>query len=76
MAMGDRGFEFRLPASWPRRVRATVVHARSAARVALTAATGSVGETTRLRQDLALLREELHIKDTRMEGIPPHRRSP
>ena len=33
-----------------------------------------VGETARLRQELALLREELRIKDARIERLPPQRR--
>ncbi len=74
-ASGDRGFEFRLPHRWPRRARAAIVHALSLARVALTAAGARTGDSTRLQREVALLRDELSIKDTRLERAPPHRRS-
>jgi hypothetical protein len=44
------------------------------AQVALLAATDRVAVSVRLEHELALLREELRIKDARMERVPPHRR--
>ena len=72
-----------LPRGWPRRVRSAVLHAISLARLAVTSARGSDRTqrrtrlhqaNDRLRQEVALLREELRIKDARMEQITPHRR--
>ncbi len=74
-----------LPKGWSRRVRSGALHAISLARFSLTAARGHAAHawdaTTRLteendrrRQEIALLREELRIKDARMERIPPQRR--
>ena len=74
-----------LPKSWSRRVRSAVLHAISLARFAVTHscahAAGSrktrfrqQAEIDRLRQEVALLIEELRIKDARMARIPPPRR--
>ena len=74
-----------LPKGWPRRVRSAVVHAVSMSNVVFTV-TRSHGENhfnarvriqaenDRLRREVALLREELRIKDARMERIPAQRR--
>ena len=74
-----------LPKGWPRRVRSAVIHAISLAHYSLTAtrswAANSLNarvqlkqENDRLRQELALLLEELRIKDARMDHIPAQRR--
>ncbi len=74
-----------LPKGWSRRVRSGAIHAISLARFSLTAARGHAAnswnarirlreENDRLRQEIALLREEIRIKDSRMERIPPQRR--
>ena len=74
-----------LPKGWPRRVRSAVVHAISMSNVVFTV-TRSHAENhfnarvriqaanDRLRRDVALLKEELRIKDARMDRIPPQRR--
>jgi len=75
----------RLPRDWPRRVRSAAVHAISLADLAFTRtlawAADSLNprlrvqaELERLRREISLLREEIHIKDLRMEQIEPHRR--
>ena len=74
-----------LPRGWPRRVRAAVVQAISLARTSLALTHGWASESLnpelrrhadeeRLRQEVQLLREEIRIKDARMEQLPPHRR--
>ena len=62
-----------MPRTWRRRARAAVLHALSLARVALLAATDRIAASVRLEHEVTLLREELRIKDTRMERVPPHR---
>lgn len=75
----------RLPKDWPRRVRSGAIHAISLARFSLIAARGHAAnswnarirlreENDRLLQEIALLQEEIRIKDSRMERIPPQRR--
>ena len=74
-----------LPKQWPKRVRTAVLHAISLAHFSLTftrswAANGFnarirlKAENDRLRQELALLQEEMLIKDARMLRIPDQRR--
>ena len=58
----------------PRRTRSAILHALSLARIALIAVTDRIAASVRLEQEVALLREELRIKDTRMERVPPRRR--
>ena len=85
MARYGRYSSLSLPRGWPRRVRSAVLHAISLARLAITSARGGSSDGTnrrtrlqqandRLRQEVSLLREELRIKDARMEQIAPHRR--
>ena len=74
MASGNRGLGIQLSARWPQRARAAIVHPLSLARVGLTAAADRVEEAARSQHEFALLREELRIKDARMERVPPHRR--
>jgi len=84
--LGDRSRpRIPLPKQWPSRVRSGVLHAISLAHFSLTF-TRSVAanswnarirlreENDRLRQELALIREEMRIKDSRMLRIPAQRR--
>ncbi len=74
-----------LPKGWPRRVRSAAIHAMSLANVVFTVTRGRAenhfnarvrlqAENDRLRSEIALLGEELRIKDHRMGQIPPQRR--
>ena len=74
-----------LPKGWSRRVRSAVVQAISLAQFALTSARSVAAnnlnarirlkeENDRLRQEIALLREEVRIKDARMARIPAQRK--
>ena len=63
-----------LPPLWPRSARSAILHALSLARIALLARTDRVATSVRLEHELALLREELRIRDARLERVPPHRR--
>jgi len=70
---------------WPRHVRSAVVHAISMSNVVFTVTRGHAenhfnarvriqAQNDRLRREVSLLREELRIKDSRMERIEPQRR--
>jgi len=74
-----------LPKQWPRRVRSGVLHAISLAHFSVTFTRSWAAnswnarirlrqENDRLTQELALLREEMRIKDSRMLQIPAQRR--
>jgi transcriptional regulator with XRE-family HTH domain len=74
-----------LPKNWPRRVRSAVVHAISMSNVVFAVTRSHAenhfnarvriqAENDRLRREVSLLTEELRIKDSRMERIPPQRR--
>jgi transposase-like protein len=74
-----------LPRGWPRRVRSAVVQVISLARTSLALTQGWASESMnpelrqraeedRLLQEIQFLREEMRIKDSRMEQIEPHRR--
>jgi len=63
--------EAALPRTWPRRARSAILHALSLARIALLAATARVTDSVRLEHEVALLREELRIKDARLERVSP-----
>ena len=74
-----------LPNGWPRRVRSAVIHAISLAHFSLTSTRSWAinswnarvrlkAENDRLRQEVALLQEEMRIKDVRMASILPQRR--
>src|SRR2546422_800081 len=74
-----------LPRGWPRRIRSAAVHAISLADFALTTALGWAAqslnprlrlraELERLRHEIALLREEIRIKDARMQHIEAQKR--
>src|SRR6266446_1163970 len=70
---------------WPRRIRSAAVHAVSLANYALTTALGWAdqslnprlrlrAELERLRNEISLLREEIRIKDARMQHIEAQKR--
>jgi len=66
-----------LPKHWPRRVRSAAVHAIALARLALTTARGQAksadpgsGRIARLTEEILLIKEEMRIKDARMNTIP------
>jgi len=74
-----------LPRGWPRHVRSAVIHAISLAHFSLTSTRSWAvnswnarvrlkAENDRLKQELALLQEEMRIKDSRMLRIPAQRR--
>src|SRR6058998_1158619 len=74
-----------LPRGWPRRVRSAVVQVISLARTSLALTQGWASESLnpelrqraegdRQQQEIQLLREEIRIKDARMEQIEAHRR--
>jgi hypothetical protein len=74
-----------LPKGWLRHVRSAVVHAVSIARVSLSVVRSGAehhfdarrrlqAENGRLRQEVALLEEEVRIKDSRMERLAAQRR--
>jgi putative transposase len=84
--LGDRHRpKIPLPKQWPSRVRSGVLHAISLAHFSLTytrswaanswnARIRLKAENDRLRQELALVQEEMRIKDSRMLRIPAQRR--
>ena len=83
--MPPNALSFPLPRGWPRRVRSAVVHVISLARtsIALTQSWASdsmnhqvrrQAEDDRLQQEIQLLREEIRLKDARMEQLEAHRR--
>src|SRR3990172_9116770 len=74
-----------LPKGWPRHVRSAVIHVVSMARVCLTMARAHAEnhfdarirlrtEVDGLRHEIALLKEEMRIKDARMGRLPAQRR--
>ena len=74
-----------LPKNWPSRVKSAMLHAISLGQFALAysrawaanspnARVRLKAELDRAKQEIALLREEMRIKDARMATIPPHRR--
>jgi hypothetical protein len=85
MPAGRPRLAIRLPKSWTSQVRSAVLHVISLARFSLAYSRSWAADSanTRLRlkaaleraeEEIALLREELRIKDARMTQIPPHRR--
>jgi putative transposase len=77
--------DVRLPKAWPRRVRSAIVHAISTANVACIAAWSRAEQHFDVRvrlqaeldqrdREISLLREEIRIKDARMERVPAQRR--
>src|SRR5262245_59214907 len=83
--MPKRAVAIPLPKSWPAKVCAAMLHVVSLAKYAAVYtrswAADSRNARVRLRADkdrllheVALLREEIRIKDARMVSLPPHRR--
>jgi hypothetical protein len=81
-----KGFSFiPLPKSWPSRVKSAVLQVISLAHYALTYSRSwaadcrndrvrRMAENSRLKEEVALLHEELRIHRLRMGQMPPHRR--
>ncbi len=78
--------EERLPRGWTLRIRSAVLQVISLAHFAIVMARGRAAmsknarvrqraELERLQQEVALLREELRIKDARMTRLAPHKRA-
>ena len=74
-----------LPARWPASIKSALLHVISLAQFALAYTRGWAANSPNARirlkaqldranQEIALLREQMRIKDTRMESIPPRRR--
>ncbi len=74
-----------LPRGWNRRVKSSILHILALSHYTFTALiaraandrdlrTRRRAEIDRLNHELALLQEELRIKDARMERVVPHRR--
>lgn len=74
-----------LPSQWPEFVRSAVLNVASLAHASATLSRGwcadsplkrvqLAGELDQARQEIALLQEEMRIKDARMTRIPPHQR--
>jgi transposase InsO family protein len=85
MPPNARDLPLSLPKSWPRRVRSAVIHVISLAHFSLIATRSWAAnnwnarvrlksKNERLRQELALLHEEMRLKDARMQRIPAQRR--
>ncbi len=75
----------RLPRGWKRRVRSSVLHILALSHYTFTALLAKAtlsrhrqlriqAQIDRLNHEVALLQEELRIKDARMDRVPPHRR--
>jgi len=78
-------FSVPLPPSWPRHAKAATLHVISLAHFVLTRVRGwaanspihrvrLAAERDRLDTEVAMLREEIRIKDARMAALAPHRR--
>lgn len=74
-----------LPKAWPKRVKNALINTVSLAHVAITYSRSwcadsplkrvqLTGELDQARQEIAMLKEEIRIKDARMAKIPPHQR--
>ena len=74
-----------LPRNWPASVKSAVIHVISLAQYSLAQARGWAADSRNARiglkakldranQEIALLREEMRIKDARMRHSPPHQR--
>ncbi|MCU0691855.1 MAG: hypothetical protein MUF54_10675, partial [Polyangiaceae bacterium] len=74
-----------LPDGWPEQAKSAILQAIAAAHFALTHVRGwcsnsrisrvrLAAENDRLKAEVALLKEELRIKDARMAHIPPRQR--
>jgi len=85
MPAKEKSPEIPLPKGWHRTLKSAILRVISLARCAMVYTRGwaanSVNQRVRLKaeldqtkQELALVREEMRIKDCRMETIPPRRR--
>ena len=85
MPLDDVETKIPLPKGWSKHVQLAIVHVVSLARVALVAARGRVAEDGSIadrlraeldaaREEIALLREEMRLKDLRMSRVPTRRR--
>ena len=85
MSKSEESPKIPLPKGWKQHIRSAVLHVLSLAQYAAVCARGWAAdsvdsrvrlkaESDRLTQKVALLREEIRIKDARMAGIDPHRR--
>ena len=83
--MTDKPPKIPLPKSWSRHVQSAILHIISLARYAIiwtrswaadspNARVRLKAENERLSEEVALLTEQMRIKDTRMASLPPHRR--
>ena len=74
-----------LPCGWPVVIKSALIHAISLAHITIVRARGwaansinarvrLAAENERLKQEAELLREEIRIKDVRVERIPAQRR--
>jgi transposase-like protein len=85
MSANTLSYSLPLPRGWPCRVRSAVIQVISLARTSLALTQGWASESLnpelrqravgdRQQQEIQLLREEIRIKDARMEQIEAHRR--
>ena len=83
--MPTSSFAVPLPSSWPEHAKAATLHVISLAHFALTQVRGwaanspihrvrLTAELDQLNSEVAMLREEIRIKDARMATLAPHRR--
>jgi len=74
-----------IPRQWPKQVRSAFLHAVSFASAAFTCACGLVAnrkdkmkqlmaELTQMYREIALLKEEMELKENRFQRLSPHRR--
>src|SRR5579885_960083 len=84
-SMSKSVVKLKLPKSWPATLRSAMLHVLSLGKYAAVytrswaadspnARVRLRAENDRLLQEVALLREEIRIKDARMACLPPHRR--
>ncbi len=85
MAIDPSSNDIPLPRSWPEHVKSALLHVISMAQLAVVRARGWAANSSNSRvrlqarleeanQEIALLNEELRIKDARMAGLDPRRR--
>jgi len=74
-----------IPRQWPKQVKSAFLHAVSIASAAFTCAVGLAAnrkdkvkqvtaELSQAYREIALLKEEMELKDQRFQRLPPHRR--
>jgi len=83
--MSTSSFSVPLPSSWPKHAKAATLHVISLANFALTQVRGwaanspihrvrLAAQLDQLKSEVAMLREEIRIKDARMAALAPQRR--